>query len=244
MRQLGVDRVIGRALRRCMVSGLVLGLVVVSASSAWAVVTIDPDRATQGEPSADVSFRVSNIEPVSTTRFQVVFPSRPVFASVFARSVPGWTTTVVTRHLAKPIRTDSGDVSDAVSEISWTADAAESAVKTDTFERFDVLIGPLPYTTQIVFKAVETFANGDVVRWTQTKTPDDPQPGVPAPVLQLTPPTAPVTPGSLSGAEADANARLQSQLDSARTIGVLGLVVGTLGLIVGGVAIVSRRRRT
>ncbi len=241
MHRLGVHCRIERALRRCAVGALALAIVTLSASPAWAGVTIAPESAQQGEPSVDLSFRVSNVEPVSVTRFQVVFPRSPVFASVFARAVPGWTTTVGTRLLGRPIPTDVG--SDAVSEISWTANGPDSAIKTGAFESFEIMVGPLPYTTQIVFTAVETFANGDVVHWNETKTQDDPEPGVPAPLLQLTPPTAPVAPGALSGAEVEANARLQSQLDSAHTTAVLGLVVGALGLIVGGVALGSRRRR-
>src|SRR5437660_833502 len=148
--------VMGQALRCFATGGLALGLVTLSAGPARADVTIAPERATQGEPAVQLAFRVSNVEPVSTTKFQLILPSRPPLGSVFAQSLPGWTTTIQTRHLAQPIPSDAGDTSEVVSEIAWTATSADRAIKTGAFQSFEVLIGPLPYTTQIVFNALQT----------------------------------------------------------------------------------------
>jgi periplasmic copper chaperone A len=235
--------VMGQALRRFATAGLVLGLVMFSAGPVRADVTIAPERATQGEPAVQLAFLVSNVEPVSTTRFQLILPSRPPLATVFAQSLPGWTTAIRTRHLAHPIPTDAGGTSDVVAEIAWTATSADRAIKTGAFQSFEVQIGPLPYTTQIVFNALQTFANGDVLRWNETTTRDNPEPGVPAPVLRLTPPTPPLAPGALTKAEGAAITNLESRVDAARTIGVVGILVGTLALIVAGIAVASRRRR-
>jgi hypothetical protein len=83
------------------------------------------------------------------------------------------------------------------------------------------------------------------VNWVQETVPGGPEPDDPAPVLTLTagdeggsttPTTAP------SGASA--STVTQSDVDNAKTIAIIGVIVGALGLIAGVAAIVLSRRRT
>ena len=56
--------------------------------------------------------------------------------------------------------------------------------RADQFQEFDVSLGPLPDIDQIVFKALQTYSDGEIVRWI-----DEPAAGTepehPAPVLKL-----------------------------------------------------------
>ena len=52
---------------------------------------------------------------------------------------------------------------------------------------FPVFGGPLPKNTnEVTFKAVQTYSNGDVVRWIELPTKGAPAPDHPAPVMRLT----------------------------------------------------------
>jgi len=231
-------------------SAFVIGLVCAGAIPAWAHVTIAPDSAVKGASDVEITFRVPNEETAaSTTKLQVAVPPSPPLLNALAQQVPGWTASVVTTHLAAPIHTDDGDVTDVVSEITWAADSTANGIKPGDFGTFDIIVGTLPSTgDQITFPAVQTYSNGDVVRWIQTQTPGGPAPDKPAPILTLTNPGATATPTTQPSATAPTatasttGLAKNSAVDSARTIGIVGIVVGALGLVVAGFALASRRK--
>jgi len=156
-----------------------------AASAAEAHVTVNPNTEPQGG-YAKVSFRVPNEEATaSTTSIEVDIPVDQPIASVSVRPVPGWTATATTSRLATPIKTDDGSVTQAVSKIVWTG----GKIDPGQFQEFDVSLGPLPKDTDtIVFKALQTYSDGTVVRWIDLRQPGQPEPDHPAPVLHLTPP--------------------------------------------------------
>src|SRR5579862_6420266 len=123
--------------RIAAVAVLAVGLVCAAAFPAWAHVTISPDSATKGASDVEIAFRVPNEEPpASTTELDVQIPTDPPLLSVLAESVPGWTASVTSVHLAKPIQTDDGPISDAVSVVSWKADNAAAGIKPNEFGKF------------------------------------------------------------------------------------------------------------
>jgi MYXO-CTERM domain-containing protein len=229
-------------------STLVVGLVLVGAIPAWAHVTVEPSSAPKGGSDIEIGFRVPNEEAkANTTKVAIELPSAPPILNVLAQSVPGWTAAVVTTTLPKPIQTDDGPVSDIVTQVAWTANNAAAGIKPGDFEKFEILVGTLPDTgDQIVFKALQTYSNGDVVSWIDPVTPGGPAADHPTPILSLTSPTAGApTKGSESATGAPAvttGLAKKSQVDSARTIGIIGIVVGALGLLAAGAALASRRR--
>ncbi|GHF42245.1 uncharacterized protein YcnI [Amycolatopsis bartoniae] len=151
---------------------------------ASAHVTANPGTAQQGG-YAKVSFRVpTERDDASTVQLEVDLPADHPLASVSTRAVPGWTAQVTKTPLAQPIQTDDGPLTEAVSKIVWTG----GKIPPGSFEEFDVSLGPLPGDTdQLVFKALQTYDNGEVVRWIDTTAPGGPEPEHPAPVLKLTP---------------------------------------------------------
>ena len=230
-------------------SALVLGLVVLGAIPAWAHVTVDPPSAPKGGSDIEIGFRVPNEEAkASTTKIAIELPSSPPILNVLAQSTPGWTAAVVTTTLPKPIQTDDGPVSDIVTQVTWTATNAAAGIKPGDFERFEILVGSLPDSgNQIVFKALQTYSDGTVVSWIDPVTAGGPEAEHPTPILALTSPTSEATTPAGSKAAtgtpvATTGLAKKSQVDSARTAGIIGVVVGALGLLAGGAALASRRR--
>jgi uncharacterized protein YcnI len=225
--------------------------VLLLAGPAAAHVTVQGPGATQGGYTK-LTFRVPTEEGAATTKLQVVFPADAPLGSARVKPHPGWTYTVTKTKPAKPIATEGGTIDSVVSTITWTATAG--GIKPGEFDEFEVSAGPLPKVEQMVFKAVQTYANGDVVRWIERPAAGSAtEPAHPAPVLKLAAATgsgahaaAAATPSaaaSVSAApEAEAGDGSTEDDSSATSFGVAGLGVGVLALLVAVVALVRSRR--
>lgn len=208
-----------------------LSTAVVGVGTASAHVTVNPKEATQGG-YAKLAFRVPNEkDTASTTKLEIVIPTdKTPLASVSTRPVPGWTVTVEKAKLATPLKVHDSEVTEVVSKITWTA-AEGSAVAPGTFQEFEVSAGPLPEVDQIVFKALQTYSDGDVVRWIDEGAEAD----KPAPILKLTkaaPAATPVNVATQTTADDDSGLGL--------TFGIAGLIAGVAAL---AVALLAYRRR-
>jgi periplasmic copper chaperone A len=146
-----------------MLAGLVAA-VGIGAGPASAHVTVNPREATQGG-YAKLAFRVPNErDNASTVKVEVNIPAETAIASVSVRPTPGWTAAVERSKLTTPLKVHGEDVDEAITKITWTA-AAGSEVKPGQFQEFEVSAGPLPEVDRIVFKALQTYSNNEVVRW-------------------------------------------------------------------------------
>ncbi|HEX3931360.1 MAG TPA: YcnI family protein [Nocardioides sp.] len=173
--------------------------VLLAAGPASAHVTVDAPGATRGG-YAVLTFRVPDeTDNADTTKVQVFFPPSQPLASVSVRPTPGWSFRVHTTKLDKPISSDDGQVTQAVSEVTWTADSRRTSVKPGEFEEFAISVGPLPQAPTMVFKALQTYSDGTVVRWIDLTPPGGPEPEHPAPTLTL----AAATTGSSSPASVE-----------------------------------------
>src|ERR1700722_9756147 len=80
------------------------------AGTAFAHVTITPGSAPQGS-TAELTFRVPNEESsAATVELQVQVPTAHPIAQFLVKPVPGWTVTVQTVTLARPVVTDDGSL--------------------------------------------------------------------------------------------------------------------------------------
>jgi uncharacterized protein YcnI len=231
-------------IRKLTFAGIVAALVVGWAVPAWAHVTVAPPTAEKGATDLQVAFQVPNEETTATTKIDIVFPTDPPLLGVSAASVPGWTAKVTTKKLDTPITTDDGQIDQVVSDVTWTADSAAAGIQPESFQAFTVLVGQLPDAgDQVVFKAVQTYANGDVVNWVDPVTPSGPAAEHPTPILTLTSgasgetTTTLATGGSATGAVKTA----KDNADAAKTIGIIAIIFSVLALI--GVAIGFAMRR-
>ena len=220
--------------RRVGVVGALCALALVTlAGAASAHVTANPGTAQQGGYTK-ISFRVPNErDTASTTQLEVNFPTDHPIVSVETRAVPGWTATEQKVKLDKPIKTDDGEISEAVSRITWSG----GKISPGSFEEFDVSLGPLPTdTNQLVFKALQTYDNGEVVRWIDPPPADGAaEPEHPAPVVKLTPANATQAVVSTTGGAPS------SMGTWGVVLGVVGIALGLVGIVIG---LVNRRRAT
>jgi uncharacterized protein YcnI len=166
---------------------LALVVSVAFAAGAGAHVTVQPGTQKQGASDVLVTFAVPNEEATaSTTKVEVVFPTATPLLGVHAQAMAGWTVTVETAKLPKPVTTDDGDITEAVSKVTWTANDVANAVGPDQFGAFTVLVGTLPSNTKAVaFKAVQTYSDGTVVSWIEPVVKGTPAPEHPTPILKL-----------------------------------------------------------
>jgi uncharacterized protein YcnI len=169
--------------RAVLTAVLGLGLVALVAGPAAAHVEIDPGSAPKGSTSK-FSFQVPNEEDnASTVSLMVEFPADHPIPSVSVLQKAGWTFSTTKAPLPKPVQTDNGQVTEAVSTITWTG----GEIPPGAFDLFTVMAGPLPKNVnQLQFKATQTYSDGNVVQWIEPTVKGGAEPEHPAPVLKLT----------------------------------------------------------
>jgi uncharacterized protein YcnI len=210
------------------------------AGPAFAHVTITPGSAPQGS-TAELTFKVPNEESTAATvELQVQVPTAHPIAQFLVKPVPGWTVTVQTITLPKPIVTDDGSFTTAVSEVTWKG----GTIRPGQYQDFSVSADPLPSGVgQLAFKAVQTYSNGDIVRWIDLPQAGQPEPEHPAPILTLTPAGAGDHTASGVRAAPSATSGAGTGTDTgALALGAAGLAAGLLGLAAGGSAWLRSRR--
>ncbi|MEV6848153.1 YcnI family protein [Actinoplanes sp. NPDC051411] len=208
-------------------------LVLAIAGPASAHVTVNPNTAAQGAYTK-VSFRVpTESDTASTTKLQVNLPTDTPIASVSTKPVVGWTVATVKSKLATPIKSDDGDITEAVTQITWTASKG-AEIKPGEFQEFDVSLGPLPTTAnQIIFKALQTYSDGTIVRWIDEPTTDGSEPDHPAPVLKLTAAAAAPAAAPATTTVAQTSASPAKSSNSGLGWGIAALVVAVIALLLG-----------
>jgi len=211
--------------RSATVAAAVAVLTLALAAPASAHVTVNPNTATQGG-YAKVTFRVPNeTDATDTTKVEVNLPTTTPFGSVSLKPLPGWTAVAEKSTLATPVTVHGNQITEAVSKITWTA-AAGAAIKPGQFQEFDVSLGPLPEVDQVVFKALQTYSDGTIVRWIDEPATDGTEPEHPAPVLKLMPAAAATTSTVTAAAPAE-------DTGNGTPFGIAGIVLGLAGLVLG-----------
>jgi uncharacterized protein YcnI len=215
------------------------------AGPALAHVTVNPGTAVQGSYTK-VSFRVPNEQAAADTNKIVVnLPADHPLASVSVKPTSGWTIQITKTKLATPIKSDDGEVTQAITQITWSGGKIEPG----QFQEFDVSMGPLPTDTdQLMFKADQTYSNGQVVNWNEEMKEGAAEPEHPAPTLTLTkagaaPAAAAADSSKMGVAPVPTAASATSDSDgTARTLGGLGLGAGAIGLVLGGLGLARSRK--
>jgi uncharacterized protein len=174
-----------KKIRLVVLAALVTGVVALASLPAAAHVTVNPSSAPKGGFQV-LSFNVPNEEAdANTVKLEVTMPTKYPIAFVSYQPMAGWTVDVEKTTLAKPVKTDDGEITEAVSKITWTATG--DGLAPGQFDLFTISAGPLPTkTSKLTFKAVQTYSNGDVVSWIQQTVKGAPEPEHPAPTLTLT----------------------------------------------------------
>jgi periplasmic copper chaperone A len=218
--------------------------------AASAHVTVNPRDATQGG-YAKLAFRVPNEkDDASTVKLEVTLPADAPIASVSVKPVPGWTAVVEKAQLATPLKVHDTALTEAPAKITWTATGADTAVKPGQFQEFEISAGPLPAVDRIVFKALQTYSDGDIVRWIEEPGADGTEPAHPAPVLKLTDAapasgSAPTAGDPAAGDQPGATVTATRDTSDARAgwalaLSIAALIAGLTGLVV---SLAGRSRR-
>lgn len=216
------------------------------AAPAAAHVTVNPSDATKGGYTK-VAFRVPNeTDKADTTKVEINLPADTPIASVSLKPLIGWTAVADKTKLATPIKSDDGEIAEAVTKITWTA-AAGSAIKPGQFQEFEISLGPLPNTDQVVFKALQTYSDGNIVRWIDEPTTDGTEAEHPAPVLKLAAGAGDGMHGAAASGPAAQAAPAGDEGDGdgggngGTAFGIAGIVLGLAGLAAG---LLAYRRAT
>ncbi|MFD5345649.1 YcnI family protein [Streptomyces anulatus] len=242
--------------RIALAGGVAVSTVLLIAGPAAAHVSVQPVGEAAKGGYATLNFKVPNErDQASTVKLEVNFPADHPLSSVTPQAVPGWKIDITKSKLDKPLEVHGKKLTEAVSKVTWTADEGEIAP--GYFQQFPVSVGALPEDAdQLVFKAIQTYDNKEVVRWIEEPAAGGEEPDSPAPVLKLTA-AAEDHPGGAAddakkaddhkAADTDASSEKSSTVASssssdttARTLGIIGIVIGIGGIAFGVLA--GRRR--
>lgn len=230
------------------------GLLLLGTGVASAHVVVSAPGATQGGYSV-LTFRVpTESDTASTVGVKVQLPTDEPLASVSVQPKDGWTYTVTKSTLATPITTDDGQVTEAISEIDWTATGG--GIAPGEFDQFLVSVGPLPDVPTMTFKAIQHYSDNTDVAWIEEPAAGSTaEPEHPAPTLTLAaaaaddsttgtsttaaPASSGVSVDSAAVTTTDPDAASKGSVTVAIVIGVIGVVVGAIGV---GLALAARRR--
>lgn len=204
-------------------------------ATASAHVTLQPKEVPAGS-FARLDVRVPNeMDDAATSKVEVQMPDG--FLSASYEPVEGWSTKVKMKKLDEPVESHGSTISQQVDTITWTADDPDAAIQPGQFRDFGLSVG-MPEGdgagTALTFPALQTYDNGDVVRWI-----GEPDSDHPAPQVTLT--AAADSEHGADDAAADAADAAGDSGGAPTWLAILGVVLGALGLIAGGAAL-SRRR--
>jgi uncharacterized protein YcnI len=231
------ERTTIKVIRTKTIAAAVLAAALLIPAAAQAHVTVQPNTAPAGGFTR-LDVRVPNEQDkAATTKVEVEMP--PGFAFASYEPVPGWKTTVKTEKLDQPIQTDDGEIDSQVKTITWTADSTAAGIQPGQFQDFGLSVG-LPADGKpgdaLTFPAIQTYDNGDVVRWI-----GDPDSEEPAPQVTL---TASADEGHMASATEEEASSSDDGGDSEGAptwLAILGVALGAAGLLTGGLALGRRR---
>ena len=241
--------------RRLVLATAVAGACALAPAAAQAHVSFHPNAIPQGA-YVTVYVRVPNeVDHANISSVAIKLPNGVL--SALGDPPPGWSFKAKTQKLAKPIKTDDGVVSTEVTQV----DFAGGHTPPGQFANLPLTLS-LPDSAKqgsvLSFPTVQTYSNGEVVRWIDPSAEDE----HPAPTIDITAPgTADLDvtggdagppaklPVDLAGptsgsAASDAPATVTRTVvkHETSTVSIIALIVGVLALVVGLGALALRGR--
>lgn len=207
---------------------VVAALVITQVAAAH--VTLNP-REWEAGGFARFAVRVPNErENADTTEITVRFPQSIISASF--QPIPGWERSIEMEPLDEPIEEEGEQITEHIASVTWTG----GRIRPGEFEEFGVSFR-VPETPgeDLVFPSIQTYSNGEVVRWV-----GDPESESPAPIVSVTEPaeeeeaaggvTGETTAAGEDGAAA---APTSSSDDDGNGLAIVALILGIAGLAAG-----------
>jgi periplasmic copper chaperone A len=216
-------------------------------AAAQAHVTLQPSQAPAGAFTV-LDVRVpTELDNASTAKVDVQFPDG--FAAARYQNVPGWKVRVITKKLATPIQTDDGPITEGIDRMVFSRTSAAGGIKPGQFQDFPVSVQiPGKAGDKLTFKALQTYSNGEVVRWIGAPGSDSPAPQVTVTAAKASGAAAKgVRTQSVGGTIVSSSSSTPPSNPAVNTDGD-SLVMAGLGalaaLVLGGAFTLLRRRRS
>lgn len=238
-------------MKRTLLIATAAGVLAVPAG-AWAHVSFHPN-VLPASSNPTLNIRVPN-EETKANAVKVDMQIPPGFTDISTELPPGWRVQKLTRKLATPVKTSSGTITEEVSELIWSAPKG-GGIPPGSFLQFPITTA-IPDSAAgqtLSFKVLQTYSNGDIVRWIDPSLADN----HPAPTIDVTP-AGGVTldfagmeagPGPLPAslttpADGKTPAAAKTSNGASKGLGIAALIIGALGLLAGLAALAASRRRT
>jgi uncharacterized protein YcnI len=219
--------------RTCILAAGVVSAVLALAPVAGAHVTIQPPEAPAGGFTR-LDVRVPNErDNADTTKVVVQMP--PGFLSVSHEPVPGWDVELTMRKLDQPVEQFGEQVTEEVGRVTFSG----GVIRPGQFQDFGLSVAVPEGTpgSMLTFKSLQTYSNGEVVRW--IGPPDSEEP---APQVELT--AAEEEEAPAPAAQQPAAPAASEEDDDGNGLAIAALGVGAAGLVAGLAALLMGRRRT
>ncbi|HWH45434.1 MAG TPA: YcnI family protein [Thermoleophilaceae bacterium] len=203
------------------------------AAPASAHVTLQPKEVPAGG-FARVNVRVPNERDNSdTTKVRVKFP--PGFLAISYEPVEGWTVRVKKRRLDEPAELHGEEIAEEVDEVSFTA-SRDNGIGPGEFRDFGLSLRmPEDAGATLSFKALQTYGNGEVVRW--IGPPDSEEPAA-----QVTLTASEEEGGDSPAAKTEPAAATADDDGPSTGLVIVALALGAAGLLTGAAGLRSARR--
>jgi uncharacterized protein YcnI len=208
-------------------------------SVAAAHVTLQPPEWEEGG-FARFDVRVPNErDNAATTEVTVRFPDEVIEARV--KPTPGWEYEIEMAPLDQPIEEEGEEpITEKIDTITWRGGRIEPGEFQEFPVSFQIPEDAAP-GTNLAFPSIQTYSNGEVVRWIGPEESDEPAPLVE--VLEAPPEgeEAAATPAPTPAAQTEGGgAAAEEEGGGSDTLSIIALIVGAIGLIVGLVALMRR----
>jgi uncharacterized protein YcnI len=235
-------------MRKLIVVGTSVLAMLIAAGPALAHVTVQPSEGVIGSFSAFVIRAPNERDNASTTKIEVEFPPLP---SVSFMDVPGWERSVEMRTLDEPLELFGEEITEVVGTVTWEG----GDIGPGEFQEFPFSIAVPEEVTTLEFPAIQTYDNGEVVRW--IGPPDSEEPAALVSTVDLgagegqgpLSVLADVKSGSATGEEAPAEGEQSEEGEEGAAAmeeeSSLPLILGWIGVGLGAIALVvalTRRR--
>jgi uncharacterized protein YcnI len=202
----------------------------VATQAAAAHVTLNP-REWEAGGFARFSVRVPNErDNADTTEVTVRFPQSVISASF--QPIPGWERTIEMEPLDEPIEEEGEQITEHIASVTWTG----GKIKPGEFQEFGVSFR-VPETPgeDLVFPSIQTYSNGEVVRWV-----GPPDAESPAPIITVLEPAQEEEAAggaegetTATGEDGAAAAATSSSDDDGNGLAIVALILGIAGLAAG-----------
>ncbi len=239
-------------MKRRLVAASAACLACAVAAPAQAHVTVHPNAVPAGGFTV-LDVRVPNEEAkAATTKVDVQLP--PGFIFVSYSPVPGWKAKITFRKLAEPVEVFGEEHTEEADRVIFTATG--EGIAPGQFLEFPLSVAvPEKAESPLTFKALQTYSDGEVVRWIGPPDADKPAPQVA--VLDAKEAISDVPAGvaevashghddSSSSSKAAAPAATDDGGDDddgpSTGLVIAALILGGLGLLAGGAGLASARR--